>query len=200
MEDLSMEFVLATKNNGKLKEITEIFSGAADITFTSLASHPGAPEVEENGATFSENSLLKARAICAYTGRPALADDSGLVVDALGGRPGVLSARYGGPGASDSDRCLKILGEMKSISSGRSARFVCVTALVLPDGREFTAEGSVEGVIFHSMRGTGGFGYDPIFYIPSMGLTFAELTPEEKNKISHRGRALQKMRAIILSL
>jgi XTP/dITP diphosphohydrolase len=144
--------------------------------------------------------LLKARAVAAATGMLALADDSGIEVDALGGRPGVLSARYGGEGLSDEDRCTVMLRELRGVPrERRTARYRCVVALCSPDGREATTEGAVEGIILDEPRGSGGFGYDPLFYYPAFGTTFADVTPEAKHAVSHRGRAMAEARRILLA-
>ena len=185
------EIVLATGNKGKIKE----FSGLLEGVFRriiSLNDLESPPEVIEDGATFRENALKKARVLAAYSGKPALADDSGLVVDSLGGRPGVYSARYAGEGATDRDNIAKLLAELRGIEN-RLARFVCVLALVYPGGREITAEGACEGVIMTEPRGEGGFGYDPVFYLPELGKTMAELPPEKKNTLSHRARAAEAL-------
>ena len=185
------EVVLATGNKGKIKE----FSGLLDGVFgrvISLNDLESPPEVVEDGATFRDNALKKARAVAGYSGMPALADDSGLVVDSLGGRPGVFSARYAGEGATDRDNIAKLLSELRGIED-RNARFVCVLALVTPDGMEITVEGTCEGVIMTKPRGGGGFGYDPVFYLPELGKTMAELPPEKKNTLSHRARAAESL-------
>jgi XTP/dITP diphosphohydrolase len=151
----------------------------------------GAPEVEETGATFSENARLKAHSIARWSGEWVLADDSGLEVDALGGAPGVYSSRYAGPGAGDADRVAKLLEAMREIPpEQRTARFRCVAAIAAPDGRIWTADGTCEGVIATEPRGEHGFGYDPVFYLPPYQATMAELAPEVKNRISHRAHAL----------
>lgn len=184
--------VIATRNRGKLEEIMQILSGM-NIAVESLSDYPGIGEIEETGETFRENALEKAIAVAKHTKQVALADDSGLVVDALGGAPGVMSARYAGPGASDSDKYRKLLSEMESVPNGRrTARFMCVVAIATPEGRTWTAEGSVEGVITREPRGNGGFGYDPVFLVPELGLTFAEIDTKTKNNMSHRAQALAR--------
>ena len=188
-----MDIVVASKNRGKLAEIEKLISPSQGINFFSLGDFQDIPEIEETGKTFEENALIKAGIVSSHTGKISLADDSGLVIDALGGRPGVYSARYGGSGLNDTDRCRLILEEMKEFPSSRSARFICVMALSVPGKVDFTSEGSVEGVIHTEMRGSGGFGYDPIFYIPELGKTMAEIPIEEKNRISHRAIALRKI-------
>ena len=152
----------------------------------------------EGESSYAENALGKARAVATATGMLALADDSGLEVDALDGRPGVLSARYGGEGLSDSDRCVALLQALGDVpAEGRGARFRSVVAVCSPSGREATAEGVVEGTILTAPRGRGGFGYDPLFYYLPLGATFAELPPESKDAVSHRGRAMRQARRIL---
>jgi XTP/dITP diphosphohydrolase len=187
-----MELIIATRNQGKLREISSILS-LPGLCLLSLRDFPDIPPAEENGVSFAENALIKARTAAHYSGLPALADDSGLEVDALEGRPGILSARYSGPAASDRQNIEKLLAEMVDVPDGRrQARFVCQAALV-HQGRAYQAEGRLDGVILRQPRGQGGFGYDPIFLIPEKGLTAAELEPGEKNRISHRAQALRKL-------
>ncbi|HML78183.1 XTP/dITP diphosphatase [Geobacter sulfurreducens] len=182
--------VVATRNKGKLREIAAILDGLP-FTLLSLDDFPGFPEVEEDGETFEENALKKASAAANVTGLPALADDSGLVVDALGGRPGVYSARYSGETASDEANNAKLLRELASVSyEERTAAFRCAIALCSPEGKRYTFSGELQGVILDSPRGTEGFGYDPLFFVSEKGATMAELPLEVKNVISHRGRAL----------
>lgn len=182
--------VLATRNKNKLRELTSILSDLP-VRVESIASFPGAPDVEETGATMAENALLKARAAARHTGLWAMADDSGLEVDALDGRPGVYSARFAGPGATDADNNAKLLRLLEGVPDPlRTARFRCAIALVSPDGDEYVDEGVCEGVVAREPRGEGGFGYDPLFIVPEYGRTFAELPPEVKDRISHRARAL----------
>jgi XTP/dITP diphosphohydrolase len=153
----------------------------------------------EGDSSYTENALGKARAVAAATGMLALADDSGLEVDALGGRPGVLSARYGGEGLSDGERCLALIQALRDVAADRrGARFRSVVAIYSPAGREATAEGVVEGTILTAPRGSGGFGYDPLFYYSPLRATFAELPPESKDAVSHRGRAMAQARRILL--
>ena len=186
-----MKLVLASKNQGKLKEMQTILSELGLEVV--LESEVGVDvDVEETGTTFAENALLKAKAVAEASGMAAIADDSGLMVDALNGEPGVYSARYGGC-SSDPERIAYLLSNMADIPEGkRSARFVTAIACVLPDGQTLTAEGFCEGRILTQPRGTKGFGYDPVFYVPKIGKTFAEALPEEKNAISHRGNALRE--------
>lgn len=185
-----MKLVLASKNQHKLIEMQTIL-GQLGLEVV-LESQVGVDvDVDETGVTFMENALLKARAVCEASGMAAIADDSGLVVDALNGAPGVYSARYGGKG-SDAERTAFLLENMEHVpEEQRTARFVSAIACALPDGRIVTAEGTCEGVITFETRGDNGFGYDPVFYVPSIGKTFAEADGAEKNTISHRGNALQ---------
>lgn len=191
MQDL----LIATTNRGKLAEIQAVLK---DLPFRllSLKDRPGAPSIVEDGGTFLENARKKAHGIARWSGLPTLADDSGLVVDALGGRPGVQSARYAGEQATDEDNRQKLLREMVDVpDEKRGAAFVCVLVLaVSAGGHEFVAEGRVEGRITREPQGSGGFGYDPLFLIPSMGKTTAELHLTEKNALSHRGIALRSLR------
>jgi len=190
--------VVATRNRGKLAEIRELLS-RLDVTVEALDDYPGAPDPEETGATFRENAVIKAVAAASFTGEVAVADDSGLVVDALGGAPGVMSARYGGNGASDQEKYEKLLAEMEGVRDAeRAARFVCAVAVASPDGSVSSAEGVVEGSITRAPRGTGGFGYDPVFLIPELGMTFGELPTAAKNTMSHRARALAGAEPLIL--
>lgn len=187
-----MKAVLASRNRHKLEEIQAILSGF-DIELV-LPSELGIfTEVEETGETFEENSLLKAKALVEASGLPAVADDSGLSVDVLGGEPGVYSARYGGEDyPTDSDRTQLLLQRLHGVrGEERTARFVCVITLLYPDGRKITARGTCEGLIAFEPRGTDGFGYDPVFYVPREGRTFAEMGSELKNTISHRANALR---------
>ena len=184
-----MKFVLATHNPGKLKEMAEILSDLG-VEVASPADVGLTVDVEETGNTFTENALLKARAICAASGLPAIADDSGLCVDALNGGPGVYSARYGGEGLDDRGRYTLLLQSMRGQTT-RAAHFACAIACVFPNGDELTAEGRCDGAIAFAPIGAGGFGYDPVFLVPEKGKTFGQLTAEEKGAISHRGRALR---------
>jgi XTP/dITP diphosphohydrolase len=189
------KIVLATGNKGKLREFRGLLEGVFG-NIVSLNDLESPPEVTEDGETFRENALKKARAIAAYSGIPALADDSGLEVEALGGRPGVYSARYAGEGAVDTDNIAKLLSELQGVAN-RKARFVCFLALVTPDGKEITAEGTCEGVILTEPRGEGGFGYDPVFFLPEYDKTMAEIPAELKNKKSHRARASESLAKIL---
>ena len=186
-----MKLVLASKNEKKLREMDEILSSLG-IEVISEAQAGVDVEVEETGTTFEENSLLKARAVMEASGLPAIADDSGLCVDALGGAPGVYSARYGGPELDDTGRYRLLLENMKG--QPRGARFVSVITCCFPNGDVLTARGECPGTIAFAPMGEGGFGYDPVFFLPKLKKTFAQLTPEEKNAISHRGLALRAFR------
>lgn len=190
-----MKILLATGNRKKAVEITAIFAEGEGpkVEFLSLADFPDLPEAVEDGDTFLENARKKAHPAAKATGLPTLGEDSGLEVDALGGAPGIYSARYAGESAADGDNTRKLLEDMKDVPAGkRSARYRCVAVLAFPDGGEITADGSCEGEIALEPRGTGGFGYDPIFLLPD-GHMMAELSPREKDALSHRGRALRKM-------
>lgn len=191
--------VLATKNKGKIKEMRELLA-PMNIEVLSLADFLPVDDAEENGATFAENAMLKARYYFAHTGTPCLADDSGLEVDALGGRPGVYSARYSGEDATDAANNAKVLREMEGIEKDkRTARFRCAMALV-GEGIELTTDGTCEGTLLTEERGKCGFGYDPIFYVPKFDRTLAEMSSEEKNSISHRGAAVRKMADLIAEM
>lgn len=187
-----MKAVLASKNKHKLQEIQEILS-QYDIELV-LQSELGVDvDPDENGATFEENSYIKAKAVLDATGMTTIADDSGLWVDALGGAPGVHSARYGGPDyKTDRDRLNLLLKNMKGIED-RTARFVCVITLLKPDGTKLVARGECEGVIDTEPRGNSDFGYDPVFYVPAEGCTFSEMGSDRKNAISHRSNALKNL-------
>ena len=180
--------VLATSNKNKLKEIQEILKDFP-VAIKSLSDFGPMPEAVEDGETFDDNAYKKALHYAKVLGVPCLADDSGLVVDALGGRPGVYSARYSGPEATDWKNCEKLLGEMEG-QTNRSAHFVCVLSLATPAGPALTWEGRCNGELIAERRGEAGFGYDPIFFSPDLGKTFAEASMAEKSAISHRGRAL----------
>jgi XTP/dITP diphosphohydrolase len=188
--------VLASRNEAKLVELRRILAAAGlDVELVGL---PPGEEVAETGATFADNALLKARAATALTGLPAIADDSGLEVDALNGMPGVLSARWSGrpAGAADKDEANLdlVLAQVEDVPDGRrGAAFVCVAAVATPDGRQTTASGVLRGTLLRARRGTGGFGYDPIFLPTGSDRTTAEMTPGEKDEISHRGRALRAL-------
>ncbi len=185
-----MTLLVATGNAGKLRELRRLLAPEG-IEVRGLTEVPGARPVEEDGATFLENARKKARALAELTGLPALADDSGLAVAALGGRPGVRSARYAGPGATDADNNRKLLEELRGVPPGqRQAAFVCAMVLAVPGQEDVEAEGRLEGRILEEGRGEEGFGYDPLFLVEGQGLTLAELALDAKNRLSHRGRAL----------
>lgn len=185
-----MKFVLATHNPGKLREMSDILSHLG-IEVVSPADVGVTVDVEETGTTFAENAMLKAKAICAASGLPAIADDSGLCVDALNGGPGVYSARYGGEGLDDRGRYMLLLNSMRGQTT-RAAHFSCAIACAFPNGDTLTAEGRCDGAIAFAPLGEGGFGYDPVFLVPEKGKTFGQLTAEEKSQISHRGKALRE--------
>lgn len=190
---MNMDIVVATHNKKKIEEIARILEGM-DITLQTIELYPDCPEVEEDAPDFRGNAVKKALAIMRHTGVPALADDSGLVVDALGGAPGVYSARYCGPGASDTDNFIKLLAEMQDVTAGfRQGRFVCVIALATPEGEILTFEGRSEGCIAFEPRGVNGFGYDPVFIPSGYATTFAEMAGRDKDSMSHRGMALKKL-------
>jgi len=180
--------VVATRNQGKTAEIQDLLKDF-DITIKNLDDFGPIPEVEEDGDTFDENAYIKASFAARVLGLPALADDSGLLVDALGGGPGVHSARYAGENATDEERYIKLLEEMKG-KSARRAAFECVISIAVPAGPALTYEARCEGLIAEAPAGTNGFGYDPVFYYPPLSKTFAELTLQEKSRVSHRGKAL----------
>ncbi|NLW23881.1 MAG: XTP/dITP diphosphatase [Clostridia bacterium] len=191
------KLVIATHNKGKLKEFQELLS-SLNVQVLSLGNYPEIGEIEETGDTFTENALLKARLTAEKTGLISLADDSGLEVDYLNGLPGVKSARFAGEPKSDARNNQKLLQLLEGVPpEKRTARFKCVIAIVKPDRSEYVVEGSCEGIILDQERGTGGFGYDPLFYIPELKTTFAELELALKNKISHRGQAMTKALQIL---
>ncbi len=200
-----MKILIATRNEGKRREYVALLAtpgvGLEQAEWITLDEAGIEAEVEETGGTFEENARLKAAAYARLSGLLTLADDSGLEVDALGGAPGVQSARYAGPGASDSDRYLKLLQVLDGVPpEERGARFVCVVAVCTPDGEMHTAEGRIEGRIAYESRGTHGFGYDPIFYIPGLRMTLAEAGSEIKNRLSHRALALEAIRPTLAVL
>lgn len=187
-----MKFVLATHNPGKLKEMADILSGLG-VEVVSPADVGISIDVEETGTTFAENAMLKAKAICAASGLPAIADDSGLCVDALNGAPGIYSARYGGV---DSDQArYRLLLENLRGAGARTAHFHTAIVCCFPNGDRLDAAGDCFGTIAYAPQGDNGFGYDPVFFVPELRKTFAQLTPEEKNAISHRGNALRAFAA-----
>jgi len=189
--------IVATKNRGKLEEIAQLLSGLPyEVISMTDAGVDG--DITEDGSTFEENALIKARAVWNATGDTVMADDSGLEVDYLNGAPGIFSARYAGESAKDEDKYRKLLRELSGVPEDqRSARFVCAIALILPDGREIVVRGTCEGYIAGEPAGVGGFGYDPVFYVPGFGMTFAQMDEDLKNSISHRGNALRKVLDIL---
>ena len=186
-----MKFVLASRNKGKLREMEDIL-GELGIEVAPLPAD--APEPVEDGETFEENAMIKARSAARFTGLPAIADDSGLCVDALGGAPGVYSARY--CAGTDEDRNTFLLKNMEG-KNDRTCRFVCAIACILPDGTEITVRGECAGELLRESHGAGGFGYDPLFFVPQFGCTFGELPAETKNSVSHRGNALRKLKEVL---
>ncbi len=199
---MGSRLILATRNPEKLRELRRILeAGRVPVDVSDTGEFPDLPEVAETGLTFTDNALLKARAVAAFTGLPAVAEDSGLCVDALNGMPGVLSARWSGRHGDDSANLQLVLGQMADIpAEHRGAHFACAAALVLPSGTEHVTEGVVDGVLTTAPRGTNGFGYDPIFVPEGYQVTTAEMSPAEKDKISHRGRALRHLAPIIAAL
>ena len=186
--------VIATRNRGKIRELQALLEDLG-VELVSVAEMEGVPEVVEDGATFLENARKKAVEVARATGLPAIADDSGLEVDALQGRPGIYSARYAGQGASDRDNYMKLLKELEGVpEEKRTARFRCVMVAALPDGTFIWTDGTCEGLIAEEPKGSQGFGYDPVFYLPDRGRTMAEISKEEKNAISHRGKAMRRLK------
>ena len=197
----NVRVVLATRNAHKVAELNRILADAGfGGELVGLDEFPDAPDVPETGSTFADNALLKARAIAAHTGLPAVSDDSGLTVNALNGMPGILSARWAGKHGDDHANLELVLGQLADIDN-RGASFVCVAALTLPGGsREWTTTGVLSGTLTREPRGTNGFGYDPIFVPDSMETTTAELAPPDKDAISHRGRAFRAIAPLITAL
>lgn len=192
-----VKLLIATHNPGKIEEYEELLAGLP-LELTYPAQEGLDIEVAETGASFAENARLKAAAYARASGLVALADDSGLEVDALGGEPGIHSARYAGTGASDKERYRLLLEKLREVPwEERTARFRCVIAVATPGGQVHTAEGTCEGIIAFAPKGEHGFGYDPVFYLQEYGKTMADLPPETKNKISHRARAVQRAREIL---
>ncbi len=195
-----ISLVLATRNRGKVEELKHLLEGMP-VSLSDLADHPEIVSIVEDGATFLANARKKARVVAEATGGWALADDSGLTVAALEGAPGVLSARYAGKDGDHRANNEKLLREMEGVPAGkRQAAFVCVMVLVAPDGREWDVEERCEGEIAFERRGSGGFGYDPLFFVPDHGKTMAQLSMNEKNAISHRGKALRRMKEVLLEI
>ena len=191
-QGIDRPLILATRNEGKISEFRELLSGF-EVEIRSLNDFGPIPAVEEDGDTFEENAYKKAHFTAKVLGFPALADDSGLVVPALGGEPGVRSARYGGDEANDLKNNLKLLKAMEGVTN-RVAVFQCVIAIAVPRGPALIYEGKCEGEITDKMKGNQGFGYDPVFYYPSLQKTFAQMSIEEKNQVSHRGKAMAELR------
>ncbi|WP_026563397.1 XTP/dITP diphosphatase [Bacillus sp. UNC41MFS5] len=191
------EVIIATKNPGKAMEFEHIFSSRG-IKVRTLLDYPDIPEVEETGTTFEENATLKAEAVSEALGKMVIGDDSGLIVDALEGRPGIYSARYAGEQKNDQNNTDKVLSELANIpGEKRTARFYCALAVAVPGQETKTVSGTCEGLILKERRGSNGFGYDPVFYVPEKGLAMAELSSDEKNKISHRANALKKLDVVL---
>lgn len=193
---MTPRLVLATANPAKVAEFQTLLDGLG-YEIQSLQDYPAIVLPPEGETGYADNARGKARVTARTTGAIALGDDSGLEVEALGGRPGIASARYGGPGLSDAARVRHLLAALAGVAP-RSARFRCVLALVAPWGAEATVEGVVDGLVTEAPRGGGGFGYDPIFLVPELGQTFAELGPAEKHRVSHRGRAVARARPILV--
>jgi len=192
-----IEVVIATRNSGKLREIRAILSPLG-LKILSLRDFPEVPEIIEDGQTFEENAVKKAAVVSRQTGRMAVADDSGLAVDALQGRPGVFSSRYAGEKATDAQRYQKLLKEMAGTPQGkRGAAFICAMAVASPKGKVEMVKGECRGEIAFAPKGSHGFGYDPVFYLPERGKTMAELEPDVKNRISHRAQALEKLKQVL---
>ena len=192
-----MHIVLATRNQHKKQELVALLSGL-DITIRTLDDFPEAPEVVEDGDTCEANAMKKAVEIAGYTGLPAVADDTGLEVDALGGRPGAFAARYAGENASYEDNCRKLLHELRGVPPAqRGARFVTVAAIAFPGGKTMSAKGVLDGVIADSAVGSNGFGYDPVFVLPEYNQTLGQLPPDVKNRVSHRARAFAQAKTLL---
>lgn len=194
------EIIVATKNRGKARDFIGMFEPLGFIVKT-LHDYEEIEDVEETGTTFEENAVIKAEAVAKRLGRIVIADDSGLIVDALNGEPGIYSARYAGEHKDDEANIDKVLEKLKGVPDNeRTARYYCALALAFPDGRTTTVNGTCEGTIRHERRGTNGFGYDPIFYMSQLDKTMAEITLEEKNQISHRAEAMRKLKDVLPSL
>jgi XTP/dITP diphosphohydrolase len=200
---MSHKLVLATRNQGKITEFRRILDALAPgaIELIGVDQFPDLVDVDETGSTFEENSLLKARYTCQATGLPAIADDSGLCVDALNGDPGIFSARWAGEHGNDQANLEKVLAQLKDVpDEKRTAHFMCVASLVLPDGREQVAEGRFEGHILHAPVGENGFGYDPIFQPLGLRISSAQMSAEEKDLVSHRGKSLRSIAPHVIQL
>lgn len=200
---MSKKLVIATRNAGKIAEFRRILDAISDgaINLVGIDQFPNLVDLEETGSTFEENALLKARYTAEMTGLPAISDDSGLCIDALGGSPGIFSARWAGRHGNDKANLEKVLDELKEVTDeDRGAHFICVAALVMPDGREKVTEGRFEGTILHSAIGDQGFGYDPIFLPRGMSISAAQLSAEEKDAISHRGKSLRAIAPHVIEM
>ena len=200
---MPQKLVLATRNSGKIIEFRRILEEIApgEVELISVDKFPDLVDVEETGSTFEENSLLKARYTSEATGLPAIADDSGLCIDALGGAPGIFSARWAGKHGDDQANLEKVLEQLKDVpEEKRGAHFLCVASLVLPDGREHVAEGRFDGSILRSAVGTNGFGYDPIFQPKGLAISSAQMSAEEKDLVSHRGKSLRSIAPHVIRL
>ncbi|HSE59799.1 MAG TPA: XTP/dITP diphosphatase [Nitrospiraceae bacterium] len=192
-----MELIVATRNKDKCKELQALLQDLG-VRIRTIGDFPGAPDVVEDGATCEANAMKKAQSAAQFTGLPAIADDTGLEVAALDGRPGVYAARYAGESATYEDNWRKLLHELNGVPRARrQARFVTAAAIAYPDGRVQVALGALDGVITEQPRGTAGFGYDPVFLVPDKGKTLAEMSPEEKNQVSHRARAFQQAKELL---
>jgi len=194
------EVIIATKNPGKAKEFEKIFAERG-MAVKTLLDFPELPEVEETGTTFEENAILKAETTAKALNKLVISDDSGLMVDALEGRPGIYSARFAGDPKNDQNNIDKLLTELKGVpEEKRTARFYCALAVAVPNQETFTVSGTCEGRILEEQKGTNGFGYDPVFLVPEKGVTLAQLSSDEKNQISHRANALKKLDAVLDSI
>jgi XTP/dITP diphosphohydrolase len=192
--------MVGTKNRGKLVEIQRILLGH-NVELMALSDFPQAPDVVEDGLTYRDNAIKKARAVAAWSGQLTLAEDSGLEVAALGGQPGIYTARFGGPGLSARERCLYLLEHLRDVPEGqRQAAFHCVAVLMDPTGHIAVRQGQCPGMIGWTLQGEGGFGYDPLFLLPEQGCSLAELSPEKKDMISHRAQAIRAMLPVLTSL
>ena len=195
-----MDIIIASNNQGKVEEIKKFYK-KLNMNFLSLKKFPHLPKIDEKFNTYESNAIEKARNISGITSMITLADDSGLEIDALKGKPGIHSARFGGENISDKERNQLILNLLKDVPEPlRTAKFICVIAIVKPDGETYTIKGVCEGIITKEPKGNSGFGYDPIFFLPKYNMTFAEMDKDLKNRISHRGKALREAKKILLAL
>ncbi|NHM30509.1 XTP/dITP diphosphatase [Neobacillus terrae] len=194
------EVIIATKNPGKAKEFEHLFA-SKNISVRTLLDYPEIDDIDETGETFEENAVIKAETIAEQLNKMVIGDDSGLIVDALDGRPGIYSARYAGEQKDDQANIDKVLDELSTVAEeNRSARFYCTLAVAIPGKETITVSGTCEGEILSERRGINGFGYDPIFFVPELGKSMAELPSDEKNRISHRANAIQELSGIIESI